>query len=81
MAEFGEDVVMRVSLYYKSIDFTKYGEEPSMDVDTTVATTLIDVNRLNRILIPARENTIETEEAYLQLGQSDEYTFFDIGTI
>ena len=48
-----------------------------MDVDEILVTSLLDVNRLNIIHIPVRRNDIETEEDFIQLGQVDEYTFYD----
>ena len=72
---------MKIGLFHKSIDFTKYGEQPTMDVDQIVVTTLLDVNRLNIMDIPVRKNDIETEEDFVQLGQVDEYTFYDVDTI
>ena len=68
---------MRVGFFHKSIDFTKYGEQPTMDADEILITTLLDVTRLNRIHIPVRKNDIETEEDFIQLGQVEEYTFYD----
>ena len=72
---------MRVGFFHKSIDFTKYGEQPTMDADEILVTSLLDVNRLNRIHIPVRRNDIETEEDFIQLGQVDEYTFYDFDQI
>jgi hypothetical protein len=56
---------MRVGFFHKSIDFTKYGEQPTMDTNEILVTTLLDVTRLNRILIPVRKNDIETEEDFI----------------
>lgn len=64
-----------IGLYHKSIDFSKYGEQTTMDVSNTIVTSLLDTKRLNKFFIPARQNDIESEEAFIQLGYALEYTF------
>ena len=61
------------------LDFTKYGQSPTKVTDTTERFLQLSTSTIKSYHFHLRKNTIETSDSFIQIGFTNEYTYYDIG--
>jgi len=58
------------------VDFTIYGSEPTFSIQQYLGSTLMDDHFVMVDDISLELNTVETEDDFFQLGQSNHYEYY-----
>ena len=61
------------------LDSKKYGQKPTRKIIKWETSLSLEYDRFKGGIIPVRINKIENEDSFFQLGQSEEWNFYDNG--